>query len=142
MVEVYGSTALRGYQKSSSRLLRCCFSISEFIKILKWKFLRLIFLMTYYSNLNSCVKGVEILANAISVPITNLNYIFIVIKNFAFALTIYCWSNKSIALIKLTSSPTGMVDGSTFHELNDFIVAAACFSSAGHSVNKCIKSSL
>ena len=103
--------------------------------------LRLIFLVTYYKNLNSCVKGVEILANAISVPITNLNNI-IINKNFAFALTIYCGSNKSIALIKLTSSPTGMVDGSTFHELNDFIVAAACFSSAGHSVNKCIKSSL
>ena len=112
------------------------------LKFLKWKFLRLIFLVTYYKNLNSCAKGVEILASAISVPITNLNYIIIVIKNFAFALTIYCGSNKSIALIKLTSSPTGMVDGSTFHELNDFIVAAACFSSAGHSVNKCIKSSL
>ena len=99
-------------------------------------------MLTYYKNSNSCVKGVEILASAISVPLTNLNNIIIVNKNFAFALTIYCWSNKSIALIKLTSSPTGMVDGSTFHELNDFIVAAACFSSAGHSVNKCIKSSL
>ena len=105
------------------------------------EFLRLLFLVTYYKNLNSCVKGVEILASAISVPITNLNNIIIVNKNFAFALTIYCGSNKSIALIKLTSSPTGMVDGSTFHELNDFIEAAACFSSAGHSVNKCIKSS-
>ena len=109
---------------------------------MKWKFLRLLFLVTYYKNLNSCAKGVEILASAISVPITNLNNIIIVNKNFAFALTIYCWSNKSIALIKLTSSPTDMVDGSTFHELNDFIVAAACFSSAGHSVSKCIKSSL
>ena len=98
--------------------------------------------MTYYKNLNSCVKGVEILASAISVPITNLNNIIIVNKNFAFALTIYCGSNKSIALIKLTSSPTDMVDGSTFHELNDFIVAAACFSRAGYSVSKCIKSSL
>ena len=97
--------------------------------------------MTYYKNLNSSVKGVEILASAISVPITNLNNIIIVNKNFAFALTIYCGSNKSIALIKLTSSPTDMVDGSTFHELYDFMVAAACFSSAGHLVNKCIKSS-
>ena len=68
-------------------------------KFLKWKFLRLIFLVTYYKNLNSCAKGVEILASAISVPITNLNNIIIIIKNFAFALTIYYWSNKSIALI-------------------------------------------
>ena len=28
--------------------------------------LRLIFLVTYYKNLNSCAKGVEILASAIS----------------------------------------------------------------------------
>ena len=57
--------------------------------------------MTYYKNLNSCVKGVEILASAISVPITNLNNIIIVNKNFAFALTNYCGSNKSIALLNM-----------------------------------------
>ena len=59
--------------------LLAAFSISDLI-YLKRKFYKATVLVTFLRNLNSQVKGVEILANAISVPITNLNNIIIVIK--------------------------------------------------------------